>query len=126
MSKHTPGPWRLSPARNALGVVLGGPARPMHHGGTTVGQIASACSQEWMESGELEANAALIAAAPELLAALQRLISSDPHIAMFPTSELEICANDKAMPQNLREQAASVIQARAVIAMVKGGAACPL
>jgi hypothetical protein len=45
MSKHTPGPWWLSPARNALGVVLGGPARPMHHGGTTVGQIASACSE---------------------------------------------------------------------------------
>ena len=74
MSKHTPGPWRLSPARNALGVVLGGPARPMHHGGTTVGQIASACSQEWMESGELEANAALIAAAPELLDAIRGLV----------------------------------------------------
>ena len=57
-----------------------------------------------------------------LLAALQRLISSDPHIEMFPTSELEICANNEALPPTLREQAASVIQARAVIAMVKGGA----
>ena len=59
----------------------------------------------------------------ELLAALQRLISSDPHIEMIPTSELEICANNDALPPTLREQAASVIQARAVIAMVKGGAA---
>ena len=58
----------------------------------------------------------------ELLAALQRLISSDPHVEMFPTSELEICANNEALPPTLREQAASVIQARAVIAMVKGGA----
>ncbi len=58
----------------------------------------------------------------ELLASLQRLISSDPHIEMFPTSELEICANNEALPPTLREQAASVIQARAVIAMVKGGA----
>ena len=58
----------------------------------------------------------------ELLTALQRLISSDPHIEMFPTSELEICANNEALPPTLREQAASVIQARAVIAMVKGGA----
>ncbi len=57
-----------------------------------------------------------------LLAALQRLISSDPHIEMFQTSELEICANNEALPPTLREQAASVIQARAVIAMVKGGA----
>ena len=57
-----------------------------------------------------------------LLAALQRLISSDPHIEMFPTSELEICANNEALPPTLREQAASVIQARSVIAMVKGGA----
>lgn len=59
----------------------------------------------------------------ELLAALQRLISSDPHIEMFPTSELEICANNEALPPTLREQAASVIQARAVIAIVKVGAA---
>ena len=58
----------------------------------------------------------------ELQASLQRLISSDPHIEMFPTSELEICANNDALPPTLREQAASVIQARAVIAMVKGGA----
>ena len=58
----------------------------------------------------------------ELLAALQRLISSDPHVEMFPTSELEICANNEALTPTLREQAASVIQARAVIAMVKGGA----
>ena len=59
----------------------------------------------------------------ELLASLQRLISSDPHIEMITTSELEICANNEALPPTLREQAASVIQARAVIAMVNGGAA---
>lgn len=59
----------------------------------------------------------------ELQASLQRLISSDPHIEMFPTSELEICANNEALPPTLREQAASVIQARAVIAMVNGGSA---
>ena len=57
-----------------------------------------------------------------MLAALKRLISSDPHVEMFTTSELEICANNEALPPTLREQAASVIQARAVIAMVKGGA----
>ena len=58
-----------------------------------------------------------------LLTALQRLISSDQHIEMFPTSELEICANNESLTPTLREQAASVIQARAVIAMVKGCAA---
>ncbi len=58
----------------------------------------------------------------ELMASLQRLISSDPHIEMITTSELEICANNEALTPTLREQAASVIQARAVIAMVKGGA----
>ena len=55
-----------------------------------------------------------------LLSALQRLISSDPHIAMFPTSELEACTNNDALTPTLREQAASVIQARGAISIVNG------
>jgi len=114
MSKHTPGPWWLSPARNALGVVLGGPTRPMHHGGTTVGQIASACSQEWMKSGELEANAALIAAAPDLLEALKAAVEC----GMVPISS---ASEGGAAKHSIHVVVAD--QIRNAIAKAEGGAA---
>jgi hypothetical protein len=115
MSKHTPGPWWLSPARNALGVVLGGPARPMHHGGTTVGQIASACSQEWMEPGELEANAALIAAAPDLLEALKAFTDAQE-------SKRDAIGN-AAIAAAIGDLVLAEEKARSAIAKAEGGAA---
>lgn len=69
-AKHTPGPWTLGEIRNASGVVKGGPARELHTGSTVQGQVALASLQEWMGPGEREANAALIAAAPDMLDAL--------------------------------------------------------
>lgn len=60
--KHTPEPWSLSDAKNAAGVILGGPSRSLHTGTTVQSQIASACLQEWMTSGERDANARRIVA----------------------------------------------------------------
>lgn len=63
----------------------------------------------------------LVAQRDALLSALERLISSDPNVVMFPTSELAICAENESLSKTLREQAASVIQARAAIAKAKVG-----
>lgn len=65
MSKHTPGPWAVR--RN--GVIVGGEIFE-YTNGSTQSQIAMACVVE-EGNGEQIANALLIAAAPELLAALQ-------------------------------------------------------
>ena len=74
---HTPGPWTLKPSRCAQGCCDGlhtvlakyeedsvdDPGRPVAtvNGGNAV----------WLREGETEGNAALIAAAPELLAACE-------------------------------------------------------
>jgi hypothetical protein len=64
MSKHTPGPWAVHPVRARVDAFNSGDALPV-------------CELLWptdeRTEEETEANAALIAAAPDLLEALQRL-----------------------------------------------------
>lgn len=72
MSKHTPGPWAVWPTADSMIDVAVGPAV----GGVAVCQIVTADGRgintaEAMERGN--ANARLIAAAPELLAALRKV-----------------------------------------------------
>ncbi|MDW9880509.1 hypothetical protein GOA90_25320 [Sinorhizobium meliloti] len=64
MSKHTPGPWRaeLSPYRRTLSVVS-----------ETTWICGELLNPSTMPEGEAWANARLIAAAPDLLAALKSL-----------------------------------------------------
>lgn len=67
--KHTPGPWHVG-LMNGEGSVFADEGRMRAEaGGTTLYPICSVIDFD----GEREANARLIAAAPELLAALQRL-----------------------------------------------------
>ncbi len=62
MSKHTPGPWRIKQSDSGHWfVVSGGTGNP----------IAQTLRKVWRT--EDEANARLIAAAPDLLAALEKL-----------------------------------------------------
>lgn len=72
-AKHTPGPWKVAiSARKATLTRIT----------TTDGAlVASANGPGLSETGEAEANARLIAAAPELLAIVQRLST------MFPSGE---------------------------------------
>jgi len=65
MSKHTPGPWHVS-KRNPLSVVEAGPRASQI---AKMGIKLGVCSQQ-----DAEANARLIAAAPDLLEALARLV----------------------------------------------------
>lgn len=62
MSKHTPGPWYWAPKADGAVFIKSDDTRPLHK---TVAQVAS------NELSAMEANARLIAAAPELLEALR-------------------------------------------------------
>ena len=69
--KHTQGPWHMG-AGNGEGSIFSDNGRTrLEIGGTTLYSIAQ-ITRGWNES-EDEANARLIAAAPEMLAALQSL-----------------------------------------------------
>ncbi len=98
MSEHTPGPWEIS-----YGKIR--PARPIE--GYTIG-YAPICivrgDKRLHGNGVREANARLIAAAPELLEALKAVIDwlDDGSILLS-----EVCA-------------ANVLQARAAIAKAEG------
>ena len=64
MSEHTPGPWEAS--------LTGGRERAVFKVGDAAGQICKLPGALWGPSGEeKEANAKLIAAAPEMLRALK-------------------------------------------------------
>ena len=71
--KHTPGPWRMTPLSNRMIDVL--------HDVQTPGAITHAlCRVQARDSwiAEAEANARLIAAAPDLLAACMSIVKSQP------------------------------------------------
>jgi len=65
-TQHTPGPWTLKPH----GVIAGGKTIQLP-GGEAQQQVAMACI---LDDGDQEANARLIAAAPEMLKALRRAV----------------------------------------------------
>jgi hypothetical protein len=105
VSKHTPGPWRAYPATNRLGdVFLGywlvdGPdnAGVADLFGEVRGEQDEDGDDKRLPDAEIEANARLIVAAPDLLAACKRLLdamhmqekreSEEFHI----TSEVALC-----------------------------------
>lgn len=81
--KHTPGPWRAEQVR------MGGPRNPylawsVQGKGGCVAEIRYTGIHPKNQIGEDEANARLIAAAPELLEALKAFVSNEGD-AMFPT-----------------------------------------
>lgn len=71
MSEHTPGPWRHDKARSMGGA-------PVVTGDTcwlgNVRVVAKVIYHNGSEDPEVEANAALIAAAPDLLEALEKIV----------------------------------------------------
>ena len=95
-TKHTPGPWKVkhSETKDSFNVI-----------GTIPGRLYKVCRcpylrQEW-DKKEAEANAKLIAAAPELLEALQELVKLYPHF--FPELANENIIKAKAAIQKATE-----------------------
>lgn len=70
MSKHTPGPWLLNQTSGATHKVFGGP----HICDINGDEIAWPCFGSADTNDAANANAKLIAAAPELLSALKRTL----------------------------------------------------
>lgn len=68
MTQHTPGPWAIS--QGAYGAIWAGPAR-LDHPGREAAQYAAERGRDLL--AQRTANAALIAAAPDMLAALQAI-----------------------------------------------------
>lgn len=93
---HTPGPWRLCGAFGMQGLV------EPSAGGNPVASVTG----YYHHAGQTEANARLIAAAPDLLEALQRLI---PHAV-----HMESCSHDD---DGVRRD---IERARAAIAKAEG------
>lgn len=72
MSAHTPGPWTLTHPGRLLFVIDAGPI----HIADAFAKVDGGTSERYVLQPEAEANARLIAAAPELLAALRDLMKS--------------------------------------------------
>ena len=72
---HTPGPWKIT--KEDVGdedFIIIPTGIEGANGKTVVGSVGGLCSEDCdLKEGELEANANLIAAAPELLEALARI-----------------------------------------------------
>ena len=64
---HTPGPWTVDPKTLAV-------YAPDRHGHAAAVRVAE-CGRTLLPTAEIAANAALVAAAPDLLAALQWALS---------------------------------------------------
>ena len=84
MSKHTPGPWKTCTASNGhcpCGLIWSIPAD------VVVAELGSEEGSPSHTGDEGAANAALIAAAPEMLAALRRLFKACGHMPIEATPE---------------------------------------
>lgn len=105
--KHTPGPWTITHA-------IIGSSEPVKHPSAIVaspsGSVDTICDFDWMTRRgitEQQSNAALIAAAPDLLAALEAVV--DCHAALTR----HVGHSDDA--------AVCLVTARAAIAKAKEG-----
>lgn len=81
MSKHTPGPWGLDNIRrdSASGITtmdIRGPGRPRGPSQRPYRDVVAEIRTDWGTHDEVDANGRLIAAAPDLLDALEALLAA--------------------------------------------------
>ena len=101
MTQHTPGPWVTS--KGAYGALHVGPAK-LEHPGREAAQYAADRGRDLL--AQREADAALIAAAPDMLAALQDIMAESSR----DDDDHDVIATIQGI-------------CRAIIAKAKGGAA---
>lgn len=93
-TQHTPGPWHKG-IGNGEGFVFSDSGRTrLEEGGTTLYSVAQV-NRGWNDL-EDEANARLISAAPELLAALEGLLNALPSATTHPAIKAARAAIAKA------------------------------
>lgn len=111
--KITPGPWILGESLEAFVYAL--------RTGNDVNRMSLQVQGGYTDTGkttreELDANARLIAAAPDLLSALESLLTA--HKAYHVAAQAEVIGTTTA--EMLFEKDSLVIEARAAIAKAKG------
>ena len=74
---HTPGPWTVDPKTLAV-------YAPDRHGHAAAVRVAE-CGRTLLPADEIRANAALVAAAPDLLAESRRLLARLQEMAIHPS-----------------------------------------
>ena len=77
MTMHTPGPWTVDPKTLAV-------YAPDRHGHAAAVRVAE-CGRTLLPADEIRANAALVAAAPDLLAESRRLLARLQEMAIHPS-----------------------------------------
>lgn len=107
-TKHTPGPWHTVSVYADQEVL------------TKEGALVAVVTPVRCESTE---NARLIAAAPDMLAALLLITQADPCIAKTTDDEIRATMEDEGEEQEVRDQARAFLAARAAIAKATGGQA---
>lgn len=100
---HTPGPWAVDP--KTLEVYA-----PDRHGHASAVRVAE-CGRTLLPANEMRANAALVAAAPDLLAALSELVA-----------EWDVRHADEDHRTGYTLDTGGISQARIAIARATGGA----
>jgi hypothetical protein len=120
MGKHTPGPWEaFEGGRFGKDVVITSQSRIDNSKG-------SICEMDIYFDGEhgeqQEANAHLIAAAPDLLEALESALKQMEHDIVKIDSEWGACRNLEQMIQEIpsEEDVKTILKARTAIAKAKG------
>ncbi|WP_101048886.1 hypothetical protein [Macromonas nakdongensis] len=113
-ARHTPGPWAIEHETD----ITGSENSPEIG---CVGKVDIAHVYLRAVPGKTEANARLIAAAPDLLTALRMVMACAGDISAAPDGLLEMALDDG--DEEARRQANAFLVARAAIAKVEGGAA---
>lgn len=115
---HTKAPWEVGPVFDNGGQ----PEITVEHK-TPFGNLVVAVALGGLK--DQKANARLIAAAPDMLAALLLITQADPCIAKTTDDELRAAMEDEdeGEEQEVREQARAFLAARAAIAKATGGQA---
>jgi len=117
---HTPGPWSIGEYRTGISDSWREGESLYERAIYSADQTKLAVCEQWIgdkESAEAEANAALIAAAPQLLAALEATIKPLVRLGDFIGNE----DNGGASGLGHFDRCAIILQARAAIAQAKGG-----
>jgi hypothetical protein len=114
---HTPGPWSIGrhslQAGDIRRITVRGPARPRGPAERPYSDVIAEACTDWGTHDEVEANARLIAAAPEMLAALRsanHFITNGIALGFIRMPDADCPDPAHAVPEKVRAAIASATQ----------------